>query len=158
MPESSLKQTPIATDPVGSLVGEFLEERRKERQEEKARNAPRKRNPLVIPLLVAIVLAVWIGPSFMPRQEPELTPETVEQGARITVYLASLRVRNYLEANRRLPASLSQVGVDTTGLVYMRRPDNVFELSTRVRGTKLTYRSTMPDSVFLGNARLRGIS
>lgn len=158
MPESFLKQTPIATDPVGSLVGEFLEEKKKERQEERARNAPRKRNPLVIPLLIATVLAIWIGPSLVPRQEPELTPETMEQGARISMYLASLRVREYLEANRRLPVSLTQVGVDTTGLVYVRRADNVFELSTRVQGTKLTYRSTMPDSVFLGKARLRGIS
>lgn len=158
MPDPVSKQTPIATDPVGSLVGEFLEEKKKERQEEKARSAPRKRNQFVIPLLLATVLAVWIGPSLTASEEPQLTAETMEQGARITVYLASLRVRQYLEANKRLPASLTQVGVDTTGLLYQRRSDSTFELSTRVQGAKLTYRSTMPDSVFLGNARLRGIS
>lgn len=158
MPEPHIsKQTPISADPVSSLVGEFLEEKRKERQEELERLKPRRRIPFRAPLLIAVVLAIWIGPSLMPPREPVLTPETMEHGARITLYLASLRIREYVEKNKRLPVSLSQAGVDTPGLVYSRTSDSVFELSTRVSGTKLTYRSTMPDSVFLGRARLRGI-
>ena len=58
MPQSqNARRTPLATDPVGSLVGEFMEEKRKERQEEKARQTPRKRNPLVVPFLLALCLA-----------------------------------------------------------------------------------------------------
>lgn len=153
------KPTPVANDPVGSLVGEFMQEKKKERLEEKARLAVRKRNPLVIPFLVALCLAIWVAPSLMPPREPPLPPETLEQSARLTLYLASLRVREYHDSHKRLPPNLEQAGVDTTGIAYSRATESVFELSTRVQGTRLVYRSTLPDSVFLGgHLRLRGIS
>ena len=153
------KLTPVATDPVGALVGEFVQEKRKEQQEEKARQAARKRSPLVVPLLTLICLAIWIAPSLMPPREPPLTQETLEQSARLTLYLASLRVREYLDTHKRLPASLPQAGVDSTGIGYLRNANAIFELSTRVQGTRLVYKSTLPDSVFLGpNIRIRGIS
>lgn len=149
----------MATDPVGSLVGEFMEEKRKEHEEEKARQAPRKRNPFVIPVLVALCLTVWVAPSMVPPREPALTTSTMEQSARLTLYLASLRIREYLESQKRLPATLMQAGVDTTGIVYLRRTNSAFELSIRVQGTRMVYRSTMPDSVFLGSSlRVRGMS
>jgi len=152
-------RTPVATDAVGSLVGEFMAEKRKEQQEEKARQAPRKRNPFVVPVLLALCLAVWSAPSLMPPREPVLTPETLERSARLTLYLASLRVRQYHQVNKRLPANLVQAGVDTTGIVYLRNNDSQFELSTRVQGARMVYRSALPDSVFLGaNLRIRGIS
>ena len=152
------KPTPIGNDPVASMVGEFLEAKKKEREEEKAKFAPRKRNPFVLPFLTTLVLAIWIGPSFMMPREPALTIETMEQGARMNVYLASLRVREYRAKHKRLPLTLTEASVDTTGLLYSRSSESVFELSTRVQGTKLTYRSTMPDSVFLAGTGLRGIN
>ena len=153
------KLTPVATDPVGALVGEFVLEKKKELEEEKARQASRKRSPLVVPFLTLICLAIWIAPSLMPPREPPLTQETLEQSARLTLYLASLRVREYHDTHKRLPANLTQAGVDTVGMVYSRNNNSAFELSTRVQGTRLVYKSTLPDSVFLGpNIRLRGIS
>jgi hypothetical protein len=151
--------TPVANDPVGALVGEFVQEKKKEHQEEKARMAKRKRSPFVVPLLVVVCLATWIAPSLMPPREESLSPETLEQGARLTLYLASLRVRGYLDTHKRLPADLTQAGVDTAGIVYTRNADSMYELSTRVQGTRLVYRSTLPDSVFLGpKLRIKGIS
>lgn len=153
------KPTPIATDAVGALVGEFVLEKKKEQQEEKARKATRKRSPFVIPLLTVTCLAIWMAPSLMPPREPPLSQETLEQSARLTLYLASLRIREYLDANKRLPADLTQAGVDAAGMEYSRTTDSIFELSTRVQGTRLVYRSTLPDSMFLGpNVRIRGIS
>ena len=153
------KLTPVATDPVGALVGEFVQEKKKEFQEEKARQAARKRSPLVVPFLAVLCLAIWIAPSLMPPREPTLSQETLEQSARLSLYLASLRVRDYHDSHKRLPASLSQVGVDSTGIDYLRSAGSNFELSTRVQGTRLVYKSTIPDSVFLGpNVRIRGIS
>ena len=158
MPEQQFsKLTPVSTDPVGSLVGEFMQEKKKELQEEKARQAVKKRNPFVVPLLVALCLATWFAPSLMPPRE-QLAPETLEQGARLTLYLASLRVRAYVDSHKRLPPNLEQAGVDTAGITYLRTTESVFELSTRVQGTRLVYRSTLPDSVFLGpKLRIRGI-
>ena len=95
----------------------------------------------------------------MPPREPVLSQETLEQGAKLTLYLASLRVRSYLETHKRLPPNLAQAGVDSVGIGYVRASDSIFELSTRVQGTRLVYRSTLPDSVFLGpHIRIRGIS
>ena len=153
------KLTPVAADPVGALVGEFVQEKKKELQEEKARMAARKRSPLLVPLLVLVCLAIWIAPSLMPPREEPLAPEVLEKGARLTLYLASLRVRGYLNTHKRLPANLTQAGVDTAGISYLRTTNSVYELSTRVQGARLVYRSTLPDSVFLGpNLRIKGIS
>lgn len=153
------KPTPVAVDPVGALVGEFVQERKKEQQAEKSRQASRKRSPLVLPLLAVVCLAIWIAPSVMlPREEP-LTQETLEHGARLTLYLASLRVREYLDAHKRLPTNLTQAGLDTVTIAYSRRTDSIFELSMRVNGASLVYNSTLPDSLFLGpNIRIKGIS
>lgn len=149
--------TPVATDAVGSLVGEFMDEQRKERQEDKARSRVRKRHPLVIPFLLLSLAGMAAAPLLAPRPE-ELTQETLEQGARLTLYLASLRVREYMRTHRHLPANLADAGADTTGLEYTRSSPTNFELSTRLLGSRLVYRSTQPDSLFLGpNLRIRGI-
>ncbi len=151
-------RTPVTNDSIGSLVGEFMEEKRKERTQEMALQASRRRNPFVVPLLVAFCLVVWVAPSLMPPREPPLSPEMMERSARLTLYLASIRVKDYFAAYRRLPENLVQAGVDSTGIEYWRSTDSVFELATRVQDARMVYRSTLPDSVFLGaNLRVRGI-
>ena len=151
------KRTPLANDQVGALVGEFIEEKRREIKEEKARAAPKKRSPFVVPLLIVLCLAVWIAPSLMPPRHPVVPPETIERGARLNLYLASLRIRQYLALHKQLPATLMQAGLDTAGLTYSRHDNSVFELSTQVLGSRMVYRSTQPDSLFLGADRIRGI-
>lgn len=162
MPDSRTdNRTPLSThsvEAVGSLVGEFIEEKSREEREEKARQGPRKRNPIVLPLLTVLCLAVWIAPSLMPPRESQIAPELIERSARLNLYLTSLRVREYLARNKRLPADLVQAGADTTGISYSPLTNSQFELSTRVQGARMVYRSVQPDSVFLGNLRVRGIS
>lgn len=150
------KRTPLSSDPVGAIVGEFVEEKRREIKEEKARLAPRKRSPFVIPLLIVLCALVWISPSLMPPLEPALAPEVIERGARLNLYLASLRIRQYEAQHKRLPATLSEAGVDTAGVTYSHN-NSMFELSTHVLGSKMVYRSTQPDSLFLGADRVKGI-
>lgn len=150
------KRTPLSSDPVGAIVGEFIEERERELKEEKARQAPRKRSPLVIPFLLVLCLAVWVAPSLMPPAGATLAPETIERGTRLNLYLASLRIRQYQTLHRTLPVSLVQAGVDTAGVTYTRHSDS-FELSAQVLGSTVVYRSTQSDSLFLGSDRIRGI-
>lgn len=153
------KKTPLANDPVGSLVGEFMEEKRREIQEEKARRVPKKRNPVLVPLMIVLCAFVWIAPSLMPPREPPVPQETLENSAKLTLYLASIRVKAYFNTHKRLPPHLFQAGVDSTGIEYLRSSPSSFELSTRVQGTRVVYRSSVPDSVFLGSKlRLRGNS
>jgi hypothetical protein len=152
------RQTPLSNHPVGAIVGEFIEEKNREIREERDRQKPRRRNPLVLPLLVALCLAVWVAPSLMPPRETALTPEVLERGARLNLYLASLRIRQYQTTHKQLPAHLGLVGVDTTGITYVRVGNGAFELSSQVLGARMVYRSTQPDSLFLGrDLRIRGI-
>jgi hypothetical protein len=135
-----------------------MQEKKKEIQDEKARQAAKKRSPFLVPVLLVLCAAIWIAPSLMPPREEPLPQETLEQGARLTLYLASLRVRAYQDTHNRLPPNLEQAGVDTAGITYERTNESVFELSTRVQGARLVYRSAVPDSVFLGpSLRIRGI-
>jgi hypothetical protein len=159
MPDQQRPQpTPVSSDPVGSLVGEFMQEKKKEIQDEKSRQVARKRSPFLVPLLLVLCAAIWISPSLMPPREEPVSQESLEQSARLTLYLASLRVRAYQDAHARLPLNLQEAGVDTAGIAYQRTSNSVFELSTQVQGARVVYRSAVPDSVFLGpGLRLRGI-
>jgi hypothetical protein len=159
MPDhQSAKRTPLSNTPVGTLVGEFMEEKARELQDGKTRKVQRKRHPLTVPVLLVLCLAVWISPSLMPQREPMLPPELIERGTRLSLYLASLRIRQYQATHQRLPADLAEAVVDSTGITYATHGTAAFELSSRVRGVPMVYRSTQPDSVFLGNDRIRGIS
>ena len=105
-----------------------------------------------------LCIGLWVAPSFATPPEPEMTREAAEQNARLSLYLTSLKVREYLAANRRLPESLGVLGVDSIGIDYSRARSQ-FELSTRVHGRPLVFKSTVPDSVFLGDKlRITGIN
>jgi hypothetical protein len=109
--------------------------------------------------MVVLCAFVWIAPSLMPPREAPIPQNTLENSAKLTLYLASIRVKQYLVAHKRLPLNLTQAGVDSTGLEYTRSSDAIFELATRVQGTRVLYRSSVPDSVFLGpHLGIRGIS
>ena len=113
-----------------------------------------------ITLIAAALLCIglWVAPSFATPPEPEMTREAAEQNARLNLYLTSLKVREYLAANHRLPESLGVLGVDSIGIDYSRSRSQ-FELSTRVLGRPLVFKSTVLDSMFLGeNLRITGIN
>ena len=106
-----------------------------------------------ITLVAAALLCIglWVAPSLATPPEPEMTREAAERNARLNLYLTSLKVREYQASNRRLPESLGVLGVDSIGVQYTRSSSQ-FELSTRVRGQALVYRSRLPDSTFLGDS------
>ena len=123
------------------------------------RPSPPLRYNIILVAATLVCIGLWIVPSFVPSREPLLTSERVEQNARLNLYLTSLRVREYVAVNRKLPASLAEVGVDSIGVGYARGARTEFELSMRVNGMPVVFKSTVPDSVFLGaNLRVRGIS
>ena len=123
------------------------------------RPSPPLRYNIILVAATLVCIGLWIVPSVVPSREPVLTSERVEQNARLNLYLTSLRVREYVAANRKLPASLAELGVDSIGVGYARGARTEFELSMRVNGMPVVFKSTVPDSVFLGeNLRIRGIS
>ena len=149
MTDSRVAQRPaLPADPVGSIIGGLMEARRA---------ASGRRNVFVLPLLVIACVAAWAAPALLPPRTEALTPATVENGARLNLYLASLQVREYLAAHRKLPATLHEAGGPSTGIEYVRGTGSHFELSMTALGARMVYRSSVPDSVFLGRQRVRGI-
>jgi hypothetical protein len=138
-------------DPVRTLVGEFMEEKKRERTIELAQQKKRKRSPIVTVLAAVVCGLVWILPSVNPPEAMAPAPERVDASARMQVYLAAQRVFAYQRANGRLPADLRQAGVDSTGLVYWRSTDSLFELRTIAGSVPVAYRSNMNQAAFLGN-------
>lgn len=150
---------PAASESVSSLVGEFMEEKRREQADETAREKGRRRkNPAAVASLFLLCAAVWIAPSMMIPPAPEPTAEELERGARLSLYLTALQIRQFQDSTRRLPASLTEAGAATPNVDYTPGAGAAYELSTRVEGTLLVYKSSLPDSVFLGNLRVRGVS
>jgi hypothetical protein len=106
-----------------------------------------------------VCVALWAAPSIVPAREPALSPQAVVKNAKLNLYLASLRVREYHATNKRLPESLTEIGIDSTSIHYSRISKAHFELSSHVQGSAVTYKSSVPDSVFLGeNVRIHGIN
>ena len=120
--------------------------------------ADQRRHNIILVAATLVCIGLWIVPSFVPSREPVMTHESVEQNARLNLYLTSLRIREYVAANRKLPESLAELGVDPAGVEYSRGAGSRFELLMRVNGTPVVFKSTVPDSVFLGDLRVRGIS
>ena len=158
--EQIQRGTPRANDQVNAFVGEFTAEQRREKAAQRATRHPSPlRYNIILVAATLVCVGLWIGPSFAPSREAVMTPEKVEQNARLNLYLTSLRVREYVAANRKLPDTLAELGVDPSGMEYSRGAGSIFELSMRVNGTPVVFTSTVPDSVFLGeNLRIRGIS
>lgn len=149
--------TPIpaapSSDKVGALVGEFLAEQKRQTLELQAIEARRgkKRRPALALTLAALCAIVWVAPSMLGNATVTQSPERLEAGARMTLFLASERIRGHQRAHGRLPATLAEAGVDSTGLSYRARSAEVFELGTEVNGTRITYHSTMHTAAFLGS-------
>lgn len=147
--------SPASRDSVDAIIGEFIAVKKQEKAEEIAAEQAgerRKKRPILAAFAVIVCAAIWILPSFLMPQNPPPTPERLEAGARVTIYLASERIRTFQQRSGRLPDRLSDAGVDSNGLSYRKSSAVDFELSTEVNGARLQYRSTTPPTAFLGSA------
>ncbi len=148
--------SPQSQDTVRALVGEFFDEQKLELAgKSDAERTRRLRKVLGVLAFVAFVAfvacaAVWILPSFHGPTAPRVSPDQVDAGARMTLFLAGERIRSFRQSHGVLPRSLAAAFVDSTGLAYVRGPDTTFELSTVANGKRITYLSTMRIADFLG--------
>jgi hypothetical protein len=91
----------------------------------------------------------WVRPPADP-----LPPTVTEASLKFSTYLAAERVFAFQRANGRLPTTISEAGVDTTGLAIQYTPldANAFQLTVSWSGQTVSYMSTQPTDAFLGNA------
>jgi hypothetical protein len=131
-------------------VGEYLDQKKRETRDNAAVKSSRGMR-LVLTIVALITCAtVWILPSFVVPAAEVPSPERVEASARMTIFLASERVRAFHRAKGRLPVTLAEAGVDSADIGYFRSSDTGFDMWMTANGGRINYRSTMNSAEFLG--------
>jgi hypothetical protein len=110
---TSARNTGIPVDALAqSLASEYLVEKKEELAA--AGRARRLRRPWrrIFSIAAMVVCAVvWLIPSLGSTRTPALPAQRQDASARLTLFLAAQRVREYERRHGRLPASISQTGV-----------------------------------------------
>ncbi len=136
---------------VQELVGEFLQEKKRETREMAVQRPPGTGRRILTVVSAIACAAVWIVPSFVRTRQYHPTPERIDASTRMHIFLAAQRVSAYQRTKGRLPGDLIEAGVDTSGLLYARLSDTLFEISSSVAGRQLAFTSGTSPAEFLGN-------
>ena len=139
---------------VAALVTEIVEEARKNAAEP----APSRRS--AIPSYVAAGLVcglcawAWIAPPawLVPRPVAAPSHEYREASARVALALHAQRVEAYRASHGHLPRTKQEVGIASDQIDYDRTDNDNFELSARVDGIPVSYKSSQPRDRYLAEA------
>jgi hypothetical protein len=145
---------PTPKSNVAALVTEIMEEARKNAEEPAA---PRSR---VIPsyLAAAVVFGLcawaWFAPPPWLLPKPVAAPSHAyrEASVRVALALHAQRIEAYVASHGRLPRTKQEVGIASDQIDYERTDSLSFELSSRVDGMPVTYRSSQPRDRYLAEA------
>ena len=161
IPAPPLRPGSLTSDALArSLAGEYLTEKKEEREEAAKRNKPRRawRHFIAIALIVACG-AVWLVPSLGTRPAPAVSAARMDASARLTLFLASQRVREFERRNRRLPTTAEQSGISDHRITYRLTGPDAFTLSLQQGGRQWNLQSSMADSTYMRDALTRlGVS
>ena len=137
---------------VAELVGEFYEERAREKATRKERISKKARRRIASASLLALGAFVWFVPVSRADDGPLQSAEREQAGRKVQTMLAATRIRDFRARHGRLPRTLAEAGVRTPDLTYTRESTDAFTIRNGSGASTLVFRSTVPDSVFVGNA------
>ena len=150
-------QTPARPTPkanVAALVSEILEEAR-----QNAETPAPKRSWRIPPSVSAIVVVtmcawVWIAPPewLVPRPAAPPSLEYRRASARVALALHAKRIDAFRATRGRLPQTAGEAGIRSSYFDYVRVDSSTYELTSRVAGDVIAYRSTQPRDQFLAAA------
>lgn len=149
--QSPARPTPKAN--VAAIVTEIMEEARKN-----AEPATSKSRLLPTYVTAGIVFAmcawVWLAPPawLVPRPQGPPSREYREASTRVALALHAQRIEAYRASHGRLPRTKQEVGIGSEQIAYERSDSLSFELSARVDGQPVNYRSTQPRDRYLAEA------
>ena len=152
--------TPAAHDSKTDLLeaAKAVVKERNEKAEQAAarrmRPEVRKRVGLLSLLGLAGLLVIALQPSWLngPKAPPRESPAIVEASVRLAMLREQQRVVDFLKRNGRLPATLSEAGVNLPGLGYEALPQQEFRLFAQAGDSLLVLRSSDSMTHFLGNS------
>ena len=141
---------------VAALVTEIVEEARKNAEQ------PASPKPRRIPSYVsagavfALCAWAWIAPPAWLVPQPIAAPSRQyrDASARVALALHAQRIDAYRASHGRLPRSKQEVGIASDQIIYEPTDSLNFELTSRVDGEAVTYRSTQPRDRYLAEAMM----
>jgi hypothetical protein len=150
-------QTPARPTPkanVAAMVNEILDEARQNAAEPAQKPARRIPAWVSLVLLVALCAWVWVAPPewLVPRPAAPPSVEYRRASARVALALHAQRIDAYRATRGRLPRNATEAGIRTGDFEYTRLDTLTYELSSRVSGEVIAYRSTQPRDQFLAAA------
>lgn len=144
-------------------VGDVIRKQAEERKAEKAAEAKRTRRETrrVSPIIVTCVAILVSVGAYVAIETPEwLFPKPLaaessaerEASLRMGMATTAQRIERYRQQNGRLPVTLAQAGSMIEDITYERNGDANYTLRGMNGPVALTYRSSDPISVFVGNS------
>lgn len=146
------RPTPKAN--VAALVNEIMEEVRKNAEEPAPSKPRRVPSYLVAGIVVALCAWAWIAPPpwLVPRPVSAPSREYREASVRVALALHAQRIEAYRSSHGHLPRSKQEVGIATDQIGYDRVDSLTYELTSRVDGQPITYKSSQPRDRYLAEA------
>lgn len=146
------RPTPKAN--VAAMVSEIMEEARKNAEE--AAPAPSRRISSVVAALIVMALCAWawIAPPSWLVPPPVAPPsrEYREASTRVALALHAQRIEAYRSSHGRLPRTKQEVGIVSDQVTYDRADSLSYELTSRVDGQPVSYKSSQPRDRYLAEA------
>lgn len=137
-------------------MGEYLTEKKEEREAAARRTGPARawRRIASIAAIVACGV-VWLMPSLGTQPTQSISAERTDASARLTLYLASRRVRAFEESQGRLPNTASESGITDRRITYRLTDTSAFSLSMSDGLRRWVLASTEADTAYLHDAMRR---
>lgn len=136
-----------------SLAGEYLIEKKEEREAEaRKKRPPRPRRRIASIVAIAACGVVWLLPSLGTRPAPAVSAGRQDASARLTLYLASRRVREFEGRKGYLPKTAHEGGITDPRIEYRLTGPNSFALSFSHAGQHWVLPSTLADTAYLQDA------
>jgi hypothetical protein len=146
------RPTPKAN--VAAMVSEIIEEARKNAQE--ADPAPSRRISSVVAAFIVMALCAWVWiapPSWLvPPPVAPASREYREASTRVALALHAQRIEAYRSSHGRLPRTKQEVGIVSDQVTYDRADSLSYELTSRVDGQPVSYKSSQPRDRYLAEA------
>ena len=144
---------------IAGALADVMEDQKAKARARRHAKPPRSRRtgPLKVGMLAILALVslyLWFGsPEWLDASgDNPVSPELAAAGVRMEVYLQAVRVEDFLAREGRLPSSLAEAGDAFSEVEYERMNDQGYRLSMNAPGGVVTYLSSDPLELFLGDA------
>jgi hypothetical protein len=146
------RPTPKAN--VAALVTEIVEEARKNAEQPATPQHRFVPSYVAAGLVFALCAWAWIAPPawLVPRPVAAPSREYREASARVALALHAQRIEAYRASHGTLPRTKQEVGIANDQIEYDRADSLNFELSSRVDGQPVSYKSSQPRDRYLAEA------